>query len=109
MSAAYNLTYSAPSSSLDTVQFIQTASLRGDIALTPNWQVSMETSYDFQAKEIGYANVTLARQLHCWELNFQWVPVGPFKSYVLTIRPKATVLQDLKLQRKRNWFDLDSQ
>ena len=36
-----------------------------------------------------------------------WIPIGYHKSYTITIRVKASVLKDLKLERKRDWIDTD--
>jgi hypothetical protein len=33
-----------------------------------------------------------------------WIPLGYHKSYTLTIRVKADVLQDLKYENKKDWF-----
>ena len=38
---------------------------------------------------------------------FNWIPIGYHKSYTLTIRVKASVLQDLKLEKKKDWIDID--
>ena len=36
-------------------------------------------------------------------------PIGFHKSYTLTIRVKASVLKDLKLEKKKDWIDMDYQ
>jgi hypothetical protein len=58
-------------------------------------------------KKLTYTSVNFYKDLHCWELLFNLIPIGYHKSYTLTIRVKATVLQDLKLERKRDWIDTD--
>ena len=35
---------------------------------------------------------------------FHWIPTGYQRSYVLTIRVKADILKDVKLERKRDWI-----
>ncbi|MDQ3191212.1 MAG: LPS-assembly protein LptD, partial [Bacteroidota bacterium] len=86
-------------------QITQTLDLSGDFNLTPKWKFGFRTNYDFTKKEIAYASVDIYRDLHCWEMKFNWVPFGFNKSYNLTINVKAQVLQDLKLTRRSNPFD----
>jgi hypothetical protein len=82
-----------------------TVNLKGEISLTPKWKVSFVTGYDIKNKEATPTNITIYRDLHCWEMSFYIVPFGTYKSYEFKINVKATVLQDLKLNRKRIWFD----
>lgn len=84
----------------------QTLNFNGELKLTNKWKVDFNSGYDFEQKDITYTNVNIYRDLHCWELSFNWVPLGFQKSYNVTINVKASVLQDLKLNRRRNYFDL---
>jgi len=84
---------------------IQTLSFSGDIRLTPNWKVSMMSGYDFVNHDFSYTSVNIHRELHCWEIIFNWIPAGPRKSYNMTIRVKSSILQDLKLEKKTDWRD----
>ena len=36
---------------------------------------------------------------------FNWIPLGFHQSYTLTVRVKANVLKDLKLEKKKDWID----
>jgi hypothetical protein len=38
-------------------------------------------------------------------MRLSWIPFGFRKSYMISVAVKASVLQDLKLQRKRDWYD----
>ena len=84
---------------------VQTLSFRGDINITPKWKIEFSSGYDFVNKEISYTAIDIYRDLHCWEMTFNWIPFGFRKSYNFGIKVKASVLQDLKLTRKREWFD----
>jgi hypothetical protein len=35
----------------------------------------------------------------------KWIPFGFRQSYNFTIRVKASVLQDLKWEKKKDWYD----
>ena len=37
-------------------------------------------------------------------MRFNWVPTGYQRSYTLTVRVKADMLKDLKLERKKDWI-----
>jgi len=86
-------------------QYIQTLSFYGDVNLTPKWKIGFRSGYDFETKDISYTSVDIYRDLHCWEIKFNWVPTGYRKSWNVTINVKATVLQDLKLTKKKDWRD----
>ncbi len=93
------------SSIIDTAYITQSISLRGDFSLTKNWKISYMTNYDFINKEFSFSSIDIARDLHCWQMGLNWIPFGAMKSYNITIRVKSALLQDLKLQRRRTWYD----
>lgn len=89
----------------DTMQLTQNINLNGQMNLTANWNVRFQTNYDITNKKFSYSSVEITRNLHCWEMTFNWVPYGPMKSYNIQINVKSSILQDLKLQRRRSWYD----
>ena len=38
---------------------------------------------------------------------FNWIPLGFHRSYTITIRVKASVLKDLKYEKRKDWFKPD--
>lgn len=80
----------------------QSLGLSGNVTLTRNWKfnynlpVNMET---YKLAQNGYVNLT--RSLHCWEMTTNWFPFRDDVWFTFTIRPKASMLQDLKYERKR--------
>ena len=108
----YNLSYLnnyyyTTSKVLDSIsdKVIQTLSFSGDINLTEKWKIGFRSGYDFVNKDFTYTSIDIYRDLHCWEMNFNWIPFGFLQSYNFSIKVKSAVLQDLKLTRKREWFD----
>ena len=93
------------SSSLDTMYLTQSVGVRGDVSITKNWKIAYITNYDFTRKEFSFTSIEIARDLHCWEIGFNWIPFGIMKSYNIHINVKSSLLQDLKLQRRRTWYD----
>ena len=103
----YTITYNKgnlPSSEVDPIQSLN---FSGNIKITPKWKIGFRSGYDFKEKELTYSSVDVYRDLHCWEMLFHWIPIGFHKSYTLTIRVKASVLQDLKLEKKKDWIDMN--
>ncbi|NVO01602.1 MAG: LPS-assembly protein LptD [Bacteroidetes bacterium] len=88
-----------------TNTIIQTLSFRGDINITPKWKIGFYSGYDFTNKQLSPTSVDIYRDLHCWEIRFNWIPIGARKSYNMTIGIKSAVLQDLKLTKKKDWRD----
>ncbi|MEY3096685.1 MAG: hypothetical protein RL647_275 [Bacteroidota bacterium] len=74
--------------------------LRGDISITPEWKISYNTGYDFKKRSLNASEFSLVRNLHCWQLEFMWVPSGYGKQWLFTLRPKSALLQDLKLNKR---------
>ena len=93
----YNIRYAKPYYQ-STV--IQTLNFSGDVSLTPKWKIGFNSGYDFELKDLSYTSIDIYRDLHCWEMSFHWVPLGPRQSYLFTIRVKSALLQDLKLTRR---------
>ncbi|HML85672.1 MAG TPA: hypothetical protein PKE52_10985, partial [Bacteroidales bacterium] len=77
----------------------------GDVSITPKWKFQFQTGYDFESKKITYSSMNLYRDLHCWEMRFNWIPFGSMKSWNFQINVKATMLQDLKLTKKKDFRD----
>ena len=98
----YNLNMRRPFSEATTTQSI---TVSGDLSLTPKWKVNWNSGYDIMSKEMTPTSVGIIRDLHCWEMRFQWIPFGIQRSYTFDINVKASILQDLKLSKKDRSFD----
>ncbi len=70
--------------------------------LTEYWKISASTNYDLTVKQFAAPQVSVYRDLHCWEMNFTWVPTGPYRNYRLEIRLKASQLQDIKVSKQES-------
>lgn len=90
---------------LEDSKVIQSMSFNGDMRITKNTMVTFSSGYDFESKKLTQTRFSLTRNLHCWEMLFSWTPFGRFQSYDFTIRVKSSILQDLKINRRRSFFD----
>ncbi|MDX1438982.1 MAG: putative LPS assembly protein LptD [Rubricoccaceae bacterium] len=66
-----------------------------DLSLTPNWKLSGRTGYDFERGELATTQISILRDLHCWEMRFNWIPFGDFRSFNFSIYVKGGHLRDL--------------
>lgn len=81
-----------------------TVMLSGDVSLTSKWKIQYNSSYDLKARKITDAtSFAIYRDLHCWDLSVQWLPFGFYKSYNVTLKVKASILQDLKLSKRSDY------
>lgn len=83
---------------------IQTNSLSmsGNLQLTPKWSVRVGNfGYDFKNKRVTYPDFGVSRNLHCWQLSFNFQPVRNTYSMTLQVAPGSS-LDFLKIPYQRN-------
>ena len=93
---------------LAAAQQISGLTFQGDLSLTEKWKFSMSSGYDFKYSGLTYTNMSVHRDLHCWE--FDWTPIAsPFygraSNYSFDLRVKSSLLQELKISRRRSFYD----
>jgi lipopolysaccharide assembly outer membrane protein LptD (OstA) len=102
MRVAYNFYYTK---NLLKPVVSQTLALTGDVSLTKKTRITYTTGYDIAMKGITMTSIGVLRDLHCWEMSLDWIPTGYLKSWSFTIRVKASVLADLKYDRRKDYHD----
>jgi hypothetical protein len=102
VSAAYSFNYSK--NGLQS-NISNTLNIFGDFNVTPKWKVQYTSGYDFQANKLSLTQFSIYRDLHCWDLSFRWSPIGTYKFYSVDLRVKASILQDLKLSKRRDFYN----
>lgn len=103
LNVGYNIRYNK-AALVSTVT--QTMNFSGDLSLTENWKIGATSGWDFTRNDFTYTALNINRDLHCWQLAINWIPYGPRQSYNLTLNVKSSVLQDLKLNRRRDFYDV---
>jgi hypothetical protein len=88
-----------------TGNIVQTINVSGDVNITRKWKIGFTTGYDIQNKSFSYTSVDIYRDLHCWEMRLNWIPLGYRKGWNFQINVKASVLQDLKYKMQRDFRD----
>ncbi|MHB9147236.1 MAG: putative LPS assembly protein LptD [Candidatus Amoebophilus sp.] len=107
LSLAYSqiYTYNIEKDSKDTTRQLQ---FKGEVGITQNWKIAFDTIYDFGKQElVGSAtSLKVFRDLHCWQMSFDWKPLASRQSYEFSIGLKAPMLQDLKFPHNREYDKL---
>ena len=99
----YTFGYSHPVNVKESVT--STINMSGDVSISAAWKVTFSTGYHFEEGEFTQTNLGIARDLHCWTMRLNWTPFGRFQQYNFTINVKSSLLQDLKLERRKPFFD----
>jgi lipopolysaccharide assembly outer membrane protein LptD (OstA) len=97
LNLSYNYNFSKPYASGATSY--SNLGLDLGFSLTKNWKFTVRGSYDFQDKKISAPQVTIYRDLHCWEMNFTWNPLGTYSGFHFEIRMKAPEFKDAKITK----------
>lgn len=97
----YNFSLNRPYPSLTT----RTSNVSGNLAfsITKNWKFTFSSGYDFIQKQVTAPYITIYRDLHCWEMNFNWYPTGAYRGFRFELRIKAPQLQDVKVTKQSNY------
>ena len=101
----YSLTYSKEAQKKSDIR--QTLSMNGNVTITKNMTATITSGYDFDYKQITMTTIGIQRDLHCWTMDFNWSPNGPQQRswWNFTIRAKASILRDLKYDRRKDFHD----
>jgi len=102
LAVSYNLNYTK---TITKPVVRQTLSFNGNVSLTKKIAITFTSGYDFKMKEITMTQIGITRDLHCWDMSFNWVPNGSMKMWNFTIRVKAAILSDLKYERRKDFHD----
>ncbi|MGH2553122.1 MAG: putative LPS assembly protein LptD, partial [Chitinophagaceae bacterium] len=83
--------------------FASNINFNGSFNLTSKWNVSATGYYDFDTRKLQSFSMAISREMHCWQMSISVTPVGLYRFFSFSISPKASVLQDLKINRTRSF------
>ncbi|CAN5442743.1 putative LPS assembly protein LptD [soil metagenome] len=89
-----------------TTNVYQDINWNGTVNLTPKWQLGLNGFYNISQKELGTISVSIAREMHCWQMAINVSPVGRYRFFNISISPKSSLLRDIKVNRTRYFYDL---
>lgn len=82
-----------------------TLNINGDLNVTPKWKIQYTSGFDLKQGKVSTTSLSIYRDLHCWDMSFQWIPFGYYKFYSVDLRVKASILQDLKLSKRKDYYN----
>lgn len=107
MNISYGLNYSKIGFADKNVT--QTLTFQGDLSLTPKWKFTYNTGWDFRFKTVTLTTIGIMRELHCWDMSFNWTPISGnsyrASNFSFDLRPRSSLLRDLRLSRRRMYYD----
>lgn len=103
LSLNYSLRVSQGTFKPETCSYVynvsQSLNVSGSLALTSKWKFSVSTGYSFDEHKLSQTSIGITRDLHCWSMAFNVVPVGLYKSYSFNISVSSSMLRDLKYEQ----------
>ncbi len=102
MSFNYNYSMTKPTAIQSSVK--SNISANFNINITKNWKISTSGSYDFQRKEFSAPTINIFRNMECWEMSFNWNPIGVYRGFRFEIRMTAPELRDIKVTRSEGLY-----
>ncbi len=104
LTVGYNYRYNKPHTDASKV-VTQGLALNGNVQFTDNWRFEGSMNYDLEAEDIAYTRFSVYRSLNCWEMRISVVPKGGQQNYNFGINLKPSMMKDLKIERRRNFYD----
>lgn len=72
-------------------------------SLTPKWNFNTNGYYDFNTNRLTQLTMSVSRDMHCWQMSINVIPIGDYRSFNISISPKSSILQDLRVNRTRSF------
>lgn len=85
----------------DRFKKVQTLMMNGDLSFTKRWKLVSTINFDLEQTKVTNARFALSRDLHCWSLAFNWIPIGGNKSFLFSIRSTSSLFKDAKIDIKK--------
>jgi hypothetical protein len=77
----------------------------GDFNLTEKWKIGLNGFYDLKTQKMQSLTASISRDLHCWQMSINVTPVGYTHFFNFTISPKSGILQDLRINRTKYFYN----
>ena len=89
-----------------TNSLTQNVNWNSSVKLTEKWQLGINGYYNISEKQLGTLSLSIAREMHCWQMSINISPVGRYRFFNISISPKSGLLRDVKVNRTRNFYEL---
>ncbi|GGA96393.1 hypothetical protein GCM10011511_19620 [Puia dinghuensis] len=106
LSMAFNFTKSEkPDYSGFQTNITSSLNFSGDFNLTDKWKIGLNGYYDLKYQKLQSITTNISRDMHCWQMTINVTPVGYSHYFNITISPKAGILQDLRINRTKYFYN----
>ena len=93
----FTLNYNLNRTNLDHITKRLDMGTTASLSITKNWRINWTARFDLVKQDITYQSFSIYRDLHCWEMSFNWQPKIGYYSFQINV--KESILQDLKLTK----------
>jgi len=83
----------------------QTLGFNASVNITPKMGLTLQGGFDLMKRKLTTSQISITRDLHCWQMSFNWVPFGHYKQWSFNIGIKAASLADLKYDKSQSMYD----
>jgi lipopolysaccharide assembly outer membrane protein LptD (OstA) len=80
-------------------------SFNNSFSLTPKWNFSTNGYFDVKTRKLQTFTMSINREMHCWQMSIGVTPIGAYRYFNFTISPKSGILQDLRINRTRYFYN----
>ncbi|GHV72404.1 organic solvent tolerance protein OstA [Bacteroidia bacterium] len=102
----YNIVYDQAMTRHYRQTLTQTLNVSGDITLTEKWKIAMQSGFDFRERKLSTTSFSFKRDLHCWQMSFNWVPFGNYKEWSFSIKANSSMLSSaLKYDKAHSYLE----
>ncbi len=88
-----------------TTQTFSSINFNGDFSLTEKWKMGATGFFDVNSKSLQQFSFFVSREMHCWQLSINVIPVNTFRSFNIVLSPKSGILRDLRINRSRTFVN----
>jgi lipopolysaccharide assembly outer membrane protein LptD (OstA) len=93
----FNVSYTYDRSDVTNPKNYFDLGTQASITLTRNWRINWSGRFDLIKSTIVYQSFSIYRDLHCWEMSFNWQPSNGYYSFQINV--KESVLSDIKMTK----------
>lgn len=87
-----------------TTNVTSSVSFNNSFSLTPKWIFSTSGFFDFKTTQLTQLTMSISRDMHCWQMSINVVPIGQQRYFNITLNPKSAILQNLRVNRTRSFY-----
>ncbi|HTF82393.1 MAG TPA: putative LPS assembly protein LptD, partial [Cytophagales bacterium] len=72
----------------------------GNLTFLESWKFNFATSYDLNTTKWGGHQLSVIKDLHCWQMFFTWTPSNAYATYSFKLTAKASTLKGFEPVQK---------